>query len=319
MLAISFAFTGVALVGRPPEEEVFFADDGDFGLAAYEADGTPEGDGDGPARPQGVPPDGSPLLEGQKRLPGMGRFVGERLRFEFGWRGPGAVLRVVAASAAARVFSPPDREREQFIIHGSGRTRGVVKRLWSMDADIVSVIDGPTGLVLRQTLEEKERRRHTKQTITFAEDGRNAERLRIRYHRDPGDDGRERLEEHESAVRLDAAALAFYLRNPEFTDAERIDGALFDGKYTYGVHLQRRRVERIRVQGGTFNAIRYRAWFSDVDRPKEEWGDDRVRQTTLWVSNDEWRVPLLFESDTFVGQVFGELVSWTPPEAARRR
>ncbi|HRU04891.1 MAG TPA: DUF3108 domain-containing protein, partial [Candidatus Brocadiia bacterium] len=204
--------------------------------------------------------------------------------------------------------------RPVLLIQGQAATLGLVQALWPMRDTVESVVDRETGLVLRQTLEQREGGSHTKQIITFAPDGRSGVRWRIRYHKPPDFPDRETTDRRPCHGRLDAASVGPYLRLAGAAqDKGDLRAVFFDGKNSFRIIVSAQARERITVKAGTFEALRCEVKFEDIDRTAEQrQKPDKVKKATLWVSASPLRIPLRLESDTFVGKVYGELVKRTP-------
>jgi len=267
-----------------------------------------------PAAPRPTPQ--GPRLEGLERLAGLERLIGEVLEFEFGWQAPGAVTRLVAAQGSATVLPGEEQGRPALLIQGRASSVGLVQAMWPMRDSVESVVDRETGLVLRQTLEQRESGSHTKQTIAFAPDGKSGSRWRIRYHKPPDFPGRETTDQAPCHGRLDAASLGPYLRLAGASQDEGETRAVFfDGKNSFRIIVRVEAREKITVKAGTFDALRCEVKFEDIDRSeKQRQQPDKVKKATMWVSASPLRIPLRLESDTFVGKVYGELVKRTPGE-----
>ena len=264
-------------------------------------------------RPAAPAPAG-PTLEGRERLTGLDRSLREVCECEFGWQSPRAAARVVAARGSATVREGEDKGRPALLIQGQASTLGLVQALWPMRDTVESAVDRPTGLVLRQTLEQREGGSHTKQIITFALDGKSGSRWRVRYHKPPDSPDRETTDHRPCHSRLDAASLGLYLR---LIGAKQDEGetraVFFDGKNSFRIVVRAEARERITVKAGTFEALRCEVKFEDIDRTEtQRQQPDKVKKATLWVSASPLRIPLRLESDTFVGKVYGELVKRTP-------
>lgn len=304
MLAVMASVVVLALAARQsatkPEEEVPSLEE----IAPVELVVRAPESARGAWRPDGVPDIGSPLLDGQERIEGLDQFVGETLKFDFGWQAPGAVARLVAARSAMRVGVRSLDGRKLYVLQGSGRTFGLVKSLWDAGGDAVSLVDAPTGLPLTYSVEYREDGKREKETLVFDETGRRAQHRRIRYDKPVGK-GRERQEALEAFARLDPVSVAFYLR-ANLGDSERMEAKFLEGQDTYAIRLKRIGREEIEVRAGKYAAVKLRMDLVYVDPDGVEWPDDADR-ATIWVSDDHRKIPLRLESDTFVGKVVAEL------------
>jgi hypothetical protein len=262
------------------------------------------------AKPPGKP---------QERIVALPRLVGERLEFEFGWQAPGDAARVVAASGKAEVVEETVGGRKRLVLRGKASTKGAVEMLWKMRDRVEAIVDAETLLVQQYTIEQKEGRQHTLTNIVFAEDGRGARMTRTRFHK-PANDPRRTIEEtRPCAGRLDPASLAYYLRGMDAAPgADRATAPVFDGEHSFWIFVTPLKRERLRVAAGEFDAFRCQVSFAAIDRQPKPGEKPKVRKAILWVTAGPEHVPLKLESETFVGSVYGELVGYTPPAAAKQ-
>ena len=265
-----------------------------------------------PGRPLTQPASEAPLLA---CLP---KFVGEKLSFEFGWQGLGAKARIAAAKAEAEVVERTVDGERQFVIQARAHTEGWVAALWKMNDRVESVVDGNTFRVDRYVLEQRENDDHTKTTVTFVPNSREAITHKVRYHKPTDDPRRETESRRRRYSPLDPASLAYAMRGARVdSDRKDLELAFFDGKYTFRIHAVPLGREAITVKAGEFDALKLKMRASDVDRPPKPGRKPKVIHAVLWVSSGPERIPLRLESETFVGQVYGELTDYTPPEKNR--
>jgi len=65
--------------------------------------------------------------------------------------------------------------------------------------------------------------------------------------------------------------------------------------------------ERVSVYAGSYNAIKLDIQLKHIGKNMELEPHRKFRRATVWVSDDENRIPLRIEAQIFVGTVFGEL------------
>jgi len=236
------------------------------------------------------------------------------MEFEFGWQGPAAEARVVAARGFTEVAERESDTGRELVIRGHAYTEGVAALLWRMKDRVESAVDAKTLLVKRYVLEQRENQYHCKTVITFAPDGRSADTVKTRYDKPADDPKRTSQGTWPCYARLDAASLAYYLR--AFSGApgqDELTAVFFDGRHSFRIHVIPLAQERIRVKAGEFDAYRCEVRFSDIDREPKPGQESKVQRAVVWVSAGPERLPLKLESETFVGKVFGELAGrWAP-------
>ena len=67
--------------------------------------------------------------------------------------------------------------------------------------------------------------------------------------------------------------------------------------------------EHVSVRAGSYNAIKLDLQLKRVGKKLELEPHRKFRRATIWISDDENRIPLRIEAQIFVGTVFGELQS----------
>jgi hypothetical protein len=104
----------------------------------------------------------------------------------------------------------------------------------------------------------------------------------------------------------DAIAGLFYVRTLPLRAGERIRFPVNEAGRNLVVELTARGVERVRVEGKDVEAIRLEPTIQR--RP----ADRQPLASTIWLSNDDRRIPLLLDLDAGFGHVRVELVSYSP-------
>ncbi len=104
----------------------------------------------------------------------------------------------------------------------------------------------------------------------------------------------------------DAIAALFYVRTLPITGGDRTRFPVNEAGRNLVVELAVDGVERISVQGKDVDAIRV------TPTLQRRAGDRQAFTSTIWLSNDERRLPLLLDLDAGFGHVRVELVSYSP-------
>jgi hypothetical protein len=104
----------------------------------------------------------------------------------------------------------------------------------------------------------------------------------------------------------DAIAALFYVRTLPLRIGERIRFPVNEAGRNLVVELAAGGVERVRVQGKDVEAIRLEPTM------QRRAADRQPLASTIWLSNDDRRIPLLLDLDAGFGHVRVELVSYSP-------
>jgi hypothetical protein len=220
-------------------------------------------------------------------------FSGE---FRFGWSD------IEAASAKARLWYSGD----QMIVEVEGGTNGLARALWQVDATHKAVIlkDGLKPVEFDQF--EKYARKTITTEAVFKPDG--LWRLRA-VPSDPKNVPKWKRIKVEPV--RDILSAMFLIRSQVLNNGDRMGVVAFPGDSPYFVEVTVAKREPIRIAGALRNAIKLdfeiqRIDFKNKDRLVPH---GKFRSGSVWISDDEDRIPLRAEVDIFIGYVFGELES----------
>jgi hypothetical protein len=220
-------------------------------------------------------------------------FSGE---FRFGWSD------IEAASAKARIWYSGD----QMIVDVEGGTNGLARALWQVDASHKAVIlkEGLKPVEFDQ-FEKYARKRITTEAV-FKPDG--LWRLRA-VPSDPKNVPRWKRIKVEPV--RDIISSMFLIRSQVLNNGDKIGVVAFPGDSPYFVEVTVAKREQLRIAGALRKAIKLDFEIQRID-VKNKGGlvpHGKFRSGSVWISDDEDRIPLRAEVDIFIGYVFGELES----------
>lgn len=110
----------------------------------------------------------------------------------------------------------------------------------------------------------------------------------------------------------DLAAALLLARSQPLHDGQRLTLAVFPGEWTYLVRVKVERHEEIAWQGARRKAIRATLAIDSIEKDGSLKPHRKFQRGTVWVSDDEVRLPLRIEVKVFIGSVFAEMVSLQP-------
>lgn len=241
---------------------------------------------------------------------------GEQMRFELSLRGIVGGEAAVAVGHAGRVDG-----KRVIIVRSRVESAGVVAMFREVRDEVTSWIHMDTGLPLSHSAHVVFGKKESFVDTKFAGGANGGFEVEVRNKRESGDEIRRVLRQ---AMPEDQAAF----------DPHAVIGALRawkpdDGQHAYffvlvGRHLWQNTVrltghERLRTRMGQFNALRIDGVARRLTRSLREDKRKQPRYYTMWISDDETRLPLLVVGKTEYGEVRAELVDYSraPLQASR--
>ncbi len=220
-------------------------------------------------------------------------FSGE---FRFGWSDIGA------ASAKARLWYSGD----EIIVEVEGGTNGLARTLWQLDARHRAIIlkEGLKPVAFEQF--EKYTNKRVRMEAVFKPDGL----WRIRaVTPDPNNVARWKRIKVEPVRDIVSAMLL--IRSQVLNNGDKIGVVAFPGDAPFLVEVTVAKRERINIAGELRKAIKlnFQIQRIDVKNKGRLAPHGKFRSGSVWISDDENRIPLRAEVNIFIGYVFGELAS----------
>lgn len=215
-------------------------------------------------------------------------------RYVFGWSG------IEAAEADVTL-----RRGADGIFAGTvqGGTKGAARTLYKIDADYRTEVGAADYRSRRFTLTERYRRYRVEEKAEFPPGGARAWRETTRK----GAKSPKWKNFYVPGLR-DMAGAVLLARSQPLNTGDRVSLAVFPGDWMYLARLKVEGREKLRWRGEDKKAIRVAL---EIDRINKDYSlspHKKFHHGTIWVSDDEWRIPLRIEVKVFVGHVFAELV-----------
>lgn len=214
-------------------------------------------------------------------------------KFRFGWSEIGA------ASAEARVWYSGDK----IVVEVKGGTNGLARTLWQLDARHKATIlkEGLQPVAFEQV--ERYAKKRVRTEAVFKSDG--LWRLRA-VPSDPKNVPRWKKIKVEPIRDIVSAML--FIRSQPLNDGEKIGVVAFPGDAPFLVEATVVRHEQIRVGNKLRKVIKLDFQIQRIDLAKRRLAPHgKFKNGTVWISDDENRVPLRADVNIFIGYVFGEL------------
>ncbi|HJT46425.1 MAG TPA: DUF3108 domain-containing protein, partial [Chthoniobacterales bacterium] len=212
--------------------------------------------------------------------------------YHFGWSG-------ITAGKGDMHFTKIAGNR--FQLEATGGTTGFVRALWKLDATYHGTANAETLRPIES--EQVEAYRHKKITtdLSFTDAGVN----RTRTESPGSNDAKPKLFTFPGLFDLHGAML--YLRSQPLKDHSVYRIVVYPATSAYFATITVQGREHVSVHAGSYNAIKLGVELKRLGKDMELEPHRKFRHATVWVSDDENRIPLRIAAQIFVGTVFAEL------------
>ncbi len=216
-----------------------------------------------------------------------------KLHYRIGWAS-------LPAATADFTFSHP--RPELLLTEGSGGTLGVVRGLWKMDATYTARANANTLRPIDFTQLENYRTevKHTESAFTDHE----VYRRRYTTPTDPVVPKKKRV---PFPFLHDLDSAYFFIRSQRLAKGDIYKVIVFPQTSAYLATITVTGREELVVKAGRFHSIACDIKLEEVDSKQKLIPHQKFKRATLWVSDDNNRIPLKIESEIFVGRVWLEL------------
>ncbi len=212
-------------------------------------------------------------------------------KYIFGWSG------FTAATSEVEFTRPSEN---WFQLEGVGRTIGLARVLWKLDAKGRAVADAETlhPVEVRQT--EAYRAKKIETHLLFDNSG-------VKSERTENTETKNRSFDFPGVFDLLSAML--YLRGQPLMDGKRYRVVVYPAKNAYLTTVTVAGREKISVRAGKYDAIKLDLKINRIGETLELEPYKKFRRASVWISDDSDRILLRIEAQIFVGTVFTELQS----------
>jgi len=213
-----------------------------------------------------------------------------RTTYHFGWSG-------FTAGVGDTHFTKTDDKR--FQLEAAGRTIGLVRALWKLDATYQGLANAETLRPIESKQTEMYRRKKLVTELAFTDSG-------VTLARTEGTGGKATRPFNFPGL-FDLHSAFLYLRSQPLNDHNVYRIVVYPATSAYLTTITVLGRERVTVRAGTYNAIKVDLQLKRVGKNLELEPHRKFRRATVWISDDAIRVPLRIEAQIFVGTVFAEL------------
>jgi hypothetical protein len=210
--------------------------------------------------------------------------------------------RLNAGNFLISVIDPKDSSG-QFIGDASGRSSGFARILWPYDFRARSIIDKQSLRPVVFQLCEKDRKATNSYDIIFERD----RQVYTTTARKKNEKALTATSGFDFDFGQDILSSAFYLRSHSLENDEKISMVVTPFNCPYLTELRVMGRESRRIKGKVYDTIRLDVRVGKINTDLSIKTYDRIKQTSLWVSDDEYRLPLELQSQISVGFVSARL------------
>lgn len=214
--------------------------------------------------------------------------------YRFGWAG------FTAATGQVHFTKTSDGH---FQLDGTGKTSGLVRALWRLDASYRALADAETLRPIEMTQIETYRRKKLTTRLHFTTNGVS------RVRTESPDVGAAKTREFRFPNLFDLHSASLYLRSQPLKDSSAYRIVVFPATSAYEATLTVVGREKIIVHAGSFKAIKIDLQLKRIGKNFDLEPHRKFRRATIWISDDADRLVLRVEAQIFVGTVFAELQS----------
>lgn len=214
-----------------------------------------------------------------------------RATYVFGWSG------FTAAIGEAHFTKTSEN---QFQLEGTGRTTGLTRALWKLDASGRALADAETlhPVELKQT--EAYRSKKIVTHLTFKSSGVKSERT---------DGATTKNRDFDFPGLFDLHSAMLYFRSQPLKEGSAYRVVVYPATSAYFTTVAVTGREKISVRAGTYNAIKLDLKIKKIGQNLELEPYRKFRRASIWISDDADRILLRIEAQIFIGTVFTELQS----------
>jgi hypothetical protein len=216
-----------------------------------------------------------------------------RAAYRFGWAG------FTAATAEINFTKLPD---SRLRLDGRGRTVGLVRTLWRMDASQIALSDGKTLRPIETRQTEVVRSKKIVTHLTFDAKG-------VTRSRSEGSNAVPKLKRFEFPNLYDLQSALLYLRSHPLQTRNIQRVVVYPATSAYLATVTVLGREKISVRAGTYDSIKLDLQLNKLGKTGELEQHRKFRRATAWISDDADRLVLRIDAQVFVGTVFAELQS----------
>jgi hypothetical protein len=217
-----------------------------------------------------------------------------RASYRFGWSG-------FTAATGDIHFTKPSEDK--FQLDGTGRTIGLVRALWKLDANYQAAASADTLRPIEAKQTENYRSKKIATHLTFTNNGVTRTRTEGKGV------AQAKTRQFNLPDLFDLFSAMLYLRSQPLKDHSVYRVVAYPATNAYLATVTVIGREKISVPAGSYSAIKLDLQLKRIGKHRELEPHRKFRRATIWVSDDAERLLVRIEAQIFVGTVFAELQS----------
>jgi hypothetical protein len=205
------------------------------------------------------------------------------------------------------------------VVQGHARTRGIAAVFAMIDDHFTSWVDAATGRSLRfQTDEYASGSKTDIEHAVIDLSGRTGDTIPVEFH---VNDAPARAEPQRASLPVvwDYNAFLLAVRGWEGPPGSQLSLEVFRSRYMWHVDVTIHGKERLATDLGDLPALRIDGRTYKLRRDGTRTTDDAERRFTMWISDDDGRVPLEIRAVTDYGDLRMQITDYQPGSGARLR
>lgn len=209
--------------------------------------------------------------------------------------------------------------KKAIVVQGHAKVRGFASFIANIDDRFTSWIDVATGRPLRfQTDEYASGSRTNVEHSVVDLAGRTGDTVPVTYHVND-DPPRPEPQKASQAVAWDYNAFLLALRSWEGPPGTQLTLEVFRSRFMWHTEVTIRGKEKLVTELGDLPALRIDGKTYKLRRDGARAPDDSERQFSMWISDDDGRVPLEIRAVTDYGDLKMQIVDYQPGSGQRLR
>lgn len=192
----------------------------------------------------------------------------------------------------------------KFIGNAQGRSTGFARVIWPYDFRARSIIDEKSLRPITFQLTEQERNEQSSYDIIF--DKRKQVYSTTSKKKDENE--RTATSRFKFDFGQDALSSAFYLRTQPLNNGDELNMVVTPFNKPYLANFRVIGKESRKIKGKNYKTIKLAAQIGKINSDLSLKHYDKIKTTTLWIADDEYRLPLELQSEISLGFVSARLV-----------
>lgn len=194
-------------------------------------------------------------------------------------------------------------QETKFVGDASGKSTGFARVLWPYDFRARSIVDQDSLRPITFQLTEKERNEQNSYDIVFQKEKQLFNTTSKRK-----EESLSNQSSFEFAHGHDVLSSAFYLRSQPLNAGDKISMVVTPFNKPYLAKFEVIGKEKHKMKGKKFDAIRLDALVGKINPDLSIKRYEKIKQTSLWMSDDAYRIPLELQTHISVGFISARLI-----------